>query len=380
MTLPKVTRDVSQKSYLGASAIFASLGLTSGGWGPVLPWLADKHSLEIGTVGITLFVLNAGALSGILLTQYLVKHKTILWFIRIGIITFAFGFTGIVLGPQFSYVLIAAFFAGFGFGVLDVGLIQAITRSDNRSSVKINFANAVFGIGAILGPLLVAVLTAQYLPGIMISTVIIAALALLLLSGLNWKIEVHSKQEQVVRDKPMLTIFVIGIAFYVGLEVSAGSWLPTLMQERTGSLETGAITGALFYLMFTIGRIVATPLSHKLSAETLLLGSVSLAFPVVLIAIFFDEISPFAIAAMGLLIGPVFAAASDWIAVRTPGDPLATTLLMLAAMSGALVLPPAAGFILQSQGASVLPIILAPILLVSLTCFSYMIRHWRKVM
>jgi len=380
MTLPKATREVSQKSYLGASAIFASLGLTSGGWGPVLPWLADKHGLEIGTVGITLFVLNAGALSGILLTQYLAKHKTILWFIRIGIITFAFGFTGIVLGPQFSYVLIAAFFAGFGFGVLDVGLIQAITRSDNRSSVKINFANAVFGIGAILGPLLVAVLTAQYLPGIMISTVIIAALALLLLSGLNWKIEVHGQQEQVVRDKPMLTIFVIGIAFYVGLEVSAGSWLPTLMQERTGSLETGAITGALFYLMFTIGRIVATPLSHKLSAETLLLGSVSLAFPVVLIAIFFDEISPFAIAVMGLLIGPVFAAASDWIAVRTPGDPLATTLLMLAAMSGALVLPPAAGFILQSQGASVLPIILAPILLISLACFSYMIRHWRKVM
>ena len=174
--------------------------------------------------------------------------------------------------------------------------------------------------------------------------------------------------------------FIHDTPFYVGLEVSAGSWLPTLMQERTGSLETGAITGALFYLMFTIGRIVATPLSHKLSAETLLLGSVSLAFPVVLIAIFFDEISPFAIAAMGLLIGPVFAAASDWIAVRTPGDPLATTLLMLAAMSGALVLPPAAGFILQSQGASVLPIILAPILLVSLACFSYMIRHWRKVM
>jgi fucose permease len=178
----------------------------------------------------------------------------------------------------------------------------------------------------------------------------------------------------------MLSVFVVGIAFYVGLEVSAGSWLPTLMQERTGSLETGAITGALFYLMFTIGRIVATPLSHKVSAEALILGSVTLAFPVVLVAMLFSQISPFAIALMGLLIGPVFAAASDWIAVRTPGDPLATTLLMLAAMSGALVIPPAAGFILQNQGASVLPFILAPILLVSISCFAYMIRHWRNVM
>ena len=86
------------------------------------------------------------------------------------------------------------------------------------------------------------------------------------------------------------------------------------------------------------------------------------------------------IAIMGLLIGPVFAAASDWIAARTPGDPLATTLLMLAAMTGALILPPAAGFVLQSQGAQVLPMLLAPILLVSLACFAYMIRHWRKAL
>jgi fucose permease len=380
MKINSAAREVSQKSYIGASAIFASLGLTSGGWGPVLPWLAEKHDLEIGTVGITLFALNAGALSGILLTQILVKKKTLLWFIRLGIISFAIGFTGIVLSPEFSGVLLSALFAGFGFGVLDVGLIQAITRSDNRSSVKINFANAVFGIGAILGPLLVAILTAQYLPGIMISTVVIAAFALLLLSGLNWKVEVSAEIKPVARNIPMLSVFVVGIAFYVGLEVSAGSWLPTLMQERTGSLETGAITGALFYLMFTIGRIVATPLSHKVSAEALILGSVTLAFPVVLVAMLFSQISPFAIALMGLLIGPVFAAASDWIAVRTPGDPLATTLLMLAAMSGALVIPPAAGFILQNQGASVLPFILAPILLVSISCFAYMIRHWRNVM
>ena len=380
MTNSSVTRDVSKKSFLGASAIFASLGLTSGGWGPILPWLAEKHSLEIGTVGTTLFVLNTGALSGILLTQYLVRTKTIFWFIRLGIIAFAAGFSGIVLAPEFKYVLLSSLFAGFGFGVLDVGLIQAITRSDNKTSVKINFANAIFGVGAILGPLLVAILTTQYLPSIMIATVVVAAFALLLVAGLDWKVEVSTENIKVVRNKPMLTVFVVGMAFYVGLEVSAGSWLPTLMQERTGSLESGAITGALFYLMFTIGRIVATPLSHKLSAETLLLGSVSAAFPVVLLGILFEDISPYAIAIMGLLIGPVFAAASDWIAARTPGDPLATTLLMLAAMTGALILPPAAGFVLQSQGAQVLPMLLAPILLVSLACFAYMIRHWRKAL
>ena len=378
MTNQLTTRDVSQKSFMGASAIFASLGLTSGGWGPVLPWLADKHDLTIGTVGTTLFFLNAGALSGILLTQYLVRRKTIYWFIRLGIIAFAIGFCGIVLSTEFSMVLASAIFAGFGFGVLDVGLIQAITRSDNRTSVKINFANAIFGVGAVLGPLLVAVLTAQYLPMIMISTVAVAAISLLLVSGLDWKVETIRSDTPVVRNKSMLTIFFIGIAFYVGLEVSAGSWLPTLMQERTGSLETGAITGALFYLMFTLGRIIATPLSHRLSAEALLIGSVSLAFPVIVVAIAVTEIAPFAIAVMGLLIGPVFAAASDWIAARTPGDPLATTLLMLAAMTGALILPPAAGFVLQSQGTQVLPVLLAPLLLVSLACFGYLVRHWRS--
>jgi MFS transporter, FHS family, glucose/mannose:H+ symporter len=374
------TREVSVKSYVGASAIFGALGLTSGGWGPVLPWLAAKHGIQIGTVGTTLFFLNIGAIAGILLAQSLVKHRSILWFIRIGIVSFALGFTGIVLSADFKYVLLSAVFAGFGFGILDVGLIQAITRSDNKSSVKINFSNAIFGVGAIVGPLLVAIFTAKYLPTIMITTVVIAALALVLVSGLNWKVEVIAESKKTVRNKPMLAIFITGIAFYVGLEVSAGSWLPTLMQERSGSLESGAISGALFYLMFTIGRIVATPLSRKVEAETLLLGSVGLAFPVVLVAIIFTPIAPFAIAIMGLLIGPVFAAASEWIALRTPGDPLATTLLLLAAMLGALILPPAAGFVLQRFGAEVLPILLAPILLVSLACFTYMVRHWKAAL
>jgi fucose permease len=97
-----------------------------------------------------------------------------------------------------------------------------------------------------------------------------------------------------------------------------------------------------------------------------------------MVAIVFTPIAPIAIALMGLLIGPVFAAASDWIALRTPGDPLATTLLLLAAMLGALTLPPAAGFVLQQFGAEVLPVLLAPILLVSLACFTYMVRHWRS--
>jgi fucose permease len=372
------TREVSLKSYVGVNAILASLGLTSGGWGPVLPWLANKHEVQIGTAGITLFFLNIGAITGIVLAQLLVKHRSLLWFLRMGAVAFALGFSGIVLNSEFRYVLVSTLVAGFGFGILDVGLIQAITRSDNKSSVKINLSNALFGVGAILGPLLVAIFTAKYLPTIMITTVVIASLSLLILSGLDWKVEVVSKNKKVVRNKPMLTVFVIGIAFYVGLEVAAGSWLPTLMEQRSGSLEAGALSGALFYLMFTIGRIIAIPLSHKLSAETLLVGSVALAFPVVMVAIVFTPIAPIAIALMGLLIGPVFAAASDWIALRTPGDPLATTLLLLAAMLGALTLPPAAGFVLQQFGAEVLPVLLAPILLVSLACFTYMVRHWRS--
>jgi MFS transporter, FHS family, glucose/mannose:H+ symporter len=372
------TREVSLKSYVGVNAILASLGLTSGGWGPVLPWLADKHEVQIGTAGITLFFLNIGAITGIVLAQLLVKHRSLLWFLRMGAVAFALGFSGIVLNSEFRYVLVSALVAGFGFGILDVGLIQAITRSDNKSSVKINFSNALFGVGAILGPLLVAIFTAKYLPTIMITTVVIASLSLLLLSGLDWKVEVVSKNKKVIRNKPMLRVFLIGIAFCVGLEVTAGSWLPTLMQQRSGSLEAGALSGALFYLMFAIGRIIAIPLSHKLSAETLLVGSVALAFPVVMVAIVFTPIAPIAIALMGLLIGPVFAAASDWIALRTPGDPLATTLLLLAAMLGALTLPPAAGFVLQQFGAEVLPVLLAPILLVSLACFTYMVRHWRS--
>jgi hypothetical protein len=80
---------------------------------------------------------------------------------------------------------------------------------------------------------------------------------------------------------------------------------------------------------------------------------------------------------MAMMLGPVFANASNWIAQKSPGDPMATTWLMLAAMAGALSLPTMTGYAMRAWGTESLPLVLAPMLIVSTACFTYLIRHWR---
>lgn len=370
-------RMLNNTAYTGIAIIFTALGLTSGGWGPVLPWLAERHGVDVATVGLMLFVFNAGAGIGIIGSQLLIKRKTVYWFLRVGILMFSIGFAGIVLTPTFFWSMTASVVAGFGFGVLDVGLLQAITRSVNSSGPRINLTNAFFAIGAVAGPFLVGVFSANRIPAIIVFTIVVASLAILLMPGLDWKVEVVVSDKKVSRDPKLIGLFTVAIGTYVGIEIAAGSWLPTMIQERSGSLEQGALTGALFYLMFAIGRLIGTPMAHRFSSEQMLLGSVYLSTPMLLGAILVPAISPYALAMMAMMLGPVFANASNWIAQKSPGDPMATTWLMLAAMAGALSLPTMTGYAMRAWGTESLPLVLAPMLIVSTACFTYLIRHWR---
>jgi fucose permease len=84
------------------------------------------------------------------------------------------------------------------------------------------------------------------------------------------------------------------------------------------------------------------------------------------------------LAICGLSLGPIFPNSSSWIARKTPGFPLATTVLMLAIMAGGFIFPPILGFILEMTGINGFLIALATLLGLSAASFAYSYKNWRS--
>ncbi|CAB4727451.1 unannotated protein [freshwater metagenome] len=84
------------------------------------------------------------------------------------------------------------------------------------------------------------------------------------------------------------------------------------------------------------------------------------------------------LALCGLFLGPIFPNSSSWIARKTPGFPLATTVLMISIMAGAFIFPPILGFILEISGTDGFLLALATLLGLSAIFFSYSYKNWRS--
>lgn len=370
-------RELNRQGFFCASLSFALMGFTSTCWGAMLPWLATNQDLSIAESGLILGGFTLFTLIGTTAAQVFGLKKDLIWFIRRGILISLIGFLGVVYLDSTNWIVISACLAGFGYGATGISLLQLLTRSSNASHVRMNIASAGTGLGALAGPFTISVLGAARIPLIITCAIGLSTLAAQLLPGANWRVERISQGKIKAKNKTNLILVLIGVIFYSGVENSIGSWLPTLIKANSGSLESGAMGSALFYLFFFFGRFLGIGISKVFSAERIVIFSIlSTSIPFSFV-IFTPDYSTIALAISGLFLGPIFPNASIWIANKTPGFPLATTAMMLATMSGGLIFPPAIGFILQRFGVDTLIYSLTPVLAISVACFLYTYFKWR---
>ena len=370
-------RELSTKGFVCASLSFALMGFTSTCWGAMLPWLAASHALSISHSGLILGGFTLFTLVGTSIAQIFGLKKDLNWFIRRGILISLIGFLGVVHLSNFHWIIFAAGFAGFGYGATGISLLQLLTRSANASHVRMNIASTATGLGALAGPFTISILGSQNIPLIITCAIGTSAIAAQILPGANWRVERISLGNIKLKNKTNLAIVLVGIIFYSGIENSIGAWLPTLIKTNSGSIESGAMGSALFYLFFSVGRFLGIGISKKVSAQKIVIFSIIGTFFPFLVVIFTPNHSLLALSISGLFLGPIFPNTSSWIAAKTPGFPLATTALMLATMSGGLIFPSTIGFTLERFGVDFLIYALTPMLLISISCFAYSYSKWR---
>ena len=370
--------ELTTRGFACASIAFAMMAFTSTCWGSMLPWIAERSGLSISKSGLILAGFTLHTLGGTLLVQIFGPRRDLIWFIQRGIEIAIIGFIGVVTLENTFLLMISGCFAGLGYGVTGVSLLQLLTRSSNANHVRMNLASAATGFAALAAPFLIGTIGSSKIPLIVISAIGSSFIATRFLTGAKWRVKKFKLSLQTRENRIRLSIILLAVIFYSGLENSIGVWLPTIISKSQGTLEAGALSSAFFYLFFSIGRFIGVFLAKFMEPHSMILICILASLIPFAFAIFSQNHTSLGLAICGLFLGPIFPNSSSWIARKTPGFPLATTALMLAIMIGSFLFPPLIGFVLDSWGTTGYLYSLAVLLILAASSFSYSYVKWRK--
>jgi len=365
---------------------FALIGANSGAAGVILPGLSNYYQVDKSVVGFLFLAGSTGyflsAFSSSLLLERLGPRK----FLVMGTLTFLMGTLTIGLKPPFVAVLATRLFLGFGIAIIETGLNAYVVALPRNTSL-LNSLHAFYGAGALIGPVVAAVLLAMnwgwnsvYLTWTLLSIPLLLGFAV----AFNYQFPGVStrKDEGAVTGNVLLAVLRLPVVWwaslflllYVGIEVSLGNWSYSFLVEgehQQAFLSSLTVSG--YWLGLTLGRFTLSNLTERLG-----MGNVGLVYSCmvgIIIGVLIIWLLPFEAAAaigfcfIGFSLGPIYpttvALMPNLVSSRLV--PSAIGFLVSLSILGIAVFPWLAGILAQSTSTwSLLPftIVLTALMLV----------------
>ncbi len=345
---------ITRFTLLLAFFAFILIGANDGAVGVLLPSMRSFYQVDKATIG---FLFLAGTL-GYLVASFnqglLIEKLGNRLFLVLGVSVFMLGAGVLSLEPVFLVALLAVLLIGCGGAALDAGLNAYIAGLPRNASL-LNYLHAFYGIGALLGPALASLTLAANWTWNSVYF-IWAGVGAVVLVGFWFVFQESAADENKKAAKESGNVLALALRlrvvwigalfllFYVGAEVSLGSWSYTFLTEerRLPTLFSGwAVSGYWFGL--TIGRLTLARLAERGGGKRMIQGCLAgVAVGVVLIWFAPNE---------------VVAAAGLWIAGFSLGPIFPTTIAIMSTLVSARLLPSAIGFLasLGSMGAALFP-------------------------
>ncbi len=243
---------------------FLVVGMLPALYGVALPLWADAFGLGPGQGGTLFAVYNAGALLTVIAGILGLPGLTM----RPALALVALGAAGLALGTAWPALLLAGFVAGLGYGILAAGVNRRfLAEFGARGPGMVSFVNGVYGLGAILSPLLF-LWAGSTTPAVFWATAAIAALALVLAGPEPFR-EVAPGLPPL---RPRLLILLLNFGA-VALEAAlVGLGASALVAGGTSEPDAAWLVSA-FFALFVTGRFGLAPVSHRLPpGRTFLVG------------------------------------------------------------------------------------------------------------
>ena len=357
---------------------FIIIGALQAMYGPAFPALRARYGLSAEAVAGIVSLHFLGGFITISLSGFLIRWLGYRRLLSTFSLLMLLGSLGIALSKNWNVTLAAAFVTGFGFGAIDIGTNLLFARAfTSRSAPVLNLLHAMYGVGAMLGPILISLFS----PSVRWPFLGVAALTAVLF-GLCLRLNDPPPPPPVARTLALpyarLFGFVLIYFLYVAAEVGVASWETTHLAPYLG-VETAAGLTALFWGALTLGRFIAAPLSSRVRSGDLVLGSATLVLVGILLT-FFIPVAPWAYVLVGLAFAPMFPTGISWLQEAFPARaeqivPIVVAVANLGPVAGSWFI----GAVVARSTSDAVPAVLSAIVLVMLLATAFVWRQTRGV-
>nr|WP_288145310.1 MFS transporter [Hyphomonas sp.] len=174
-------------------------------------------------------------------------------------------------GQSFQLYFALLFISGLAIGVFKtsaLALIGDLAGSTQDHTARMNAVEGFFGVGAIIGPLLVVWLTSQGLSWTWLYMIAACLCGLMVVAALVTEYPPMSGEKETPASiRHTLSLlgnvhalgFSLAIALYVACEVAIFVWLPTFLEGFTGTelaMGFAAYAVMIFFVLRAIGRFM----------------------------------------------------------------------------------------------------------------------------
>lgn len=254
-------------SFVIAIAYALPMGVLNVAWGQISTDLNQPYD----RLGILLSAALIGRVSMTLFGGQVLGRLGLWRCMMIGLSGMTLGFLAYFSATSWEALLFAALIAALGNGVMDIGLTLVIVSRYRAGTL--NWMHATFGVGLIIGPLLLTYVTdmgwgwrAAYLPPmVLVAFTLIATV----LTRQEWVLPATRDANGVENKRgapvlatishPTVWLWVIMAFVYGGIEVGVGQLSKDMLVNERGVLaETASSWISLYWLSFTIGRMLTS--------------------------------------------------------------------------------------------------------------------------
>ncbi len=341
--------------FLLACIAFISLGLPDAVLGVAWPGLRDTFALPQSAMGAVLAAISVGYMSSSFATGWVAPRLGIGRLLPLSTALVTVGAFGVALADSFWLVLAAGVLGGLGSGAIDSGL-NAYAAA-HFSARRMNWLHAAWGLGAALGPFILAAVFAAgagYRLGYASVGAALGLLTLLfVLTAGRWQNGAPAQSGAPPRGPTLLSpralLHVLAFFIYTGVELGVGQWSFTLLTEQRGiAADVAGIWTAVYWTSLCAGRVLVGVVADRIGPPTL----VAVGVGAMLAGALVFAIAPMPLAGLGLVLtglgaAPVFPMLMTHTArvfeARTAARLVGAQVS--AAMLGAVAVPTLAGMV-----------------------------------
>ena len=350
---------------------YIAIGMLGALPGASLIRLASNTHVSLEVAG-SMFTLSAfGSMLGILLSGFLVRYIQPKYLLMLGLFLLGSASTTIALTSSFPVLLLGQMVIGLAFGFVDISLNTIATLAFQETlSSDLNTIHGLFGLGALLGPLILALgllffnsLELSYFAGASVAAITILLVLLQQLpeparqaTNAQQKRAANRELLKVLRQG-LLWLMVLQISIYSAAEMGFRNWIVTAVsQSATVSLALAAPVATAFFIGLTAGRFFGAQLLRRgWISETHLLYTVLMGgtFWSVIVAMFPGQllISYAASALVGCFSGPLYPgimAIASRRFVHAIGP--VSSMMIISTDVASMIVPSAMGLLIPALG------------------------------